>query len=118
MGSSGLITRCVLPSGHGVFSFRSTCPAALARQRQVHWLVRERTHGGNPRTVYAIPPVPMQQWPLSLPIPQRVFLAASPKSVMAALHFVRRVNTQIQRLGRVANRKKCLRCLTVAQLVR
>ncbi len=31
MNSSGLITRCVVPSRHGVLSFSSTCPAALSR---------------------------------------------------------------------------------------
>jgi hypothetical protein len=30
MNSSGLITGCVVPSRHGVFSFSSTCPAALS----------------------------------------------------------------------------------------
>ena len=30
MNSSGLLTRDVVPSRHGVFSFSSTCPAALS----------------------------------------------------------------------------------------
>ena len=33
MNSSGLKTRCVVPSRHGVFSFSSTCPAALTCTR-------------------------------------------------------------------------------------
>jgi len=33
MNSSGLITRCVVPSRHGVLSLSSTCPAALTCMR-------------------------------------------------------------------------------------
>jgi hypothetical protein len=33
MNSSGLMTRCVVPSRHGVLSFSSTCPAALSCTR-------------------------------------------------------------------------------------
>jgi hypothetical protein len=33
MNSSGLITKCVVPSRHGVLSFSSTCPAALSCTR-------------------------------------------------------------------------------------
>jgi len=33
MNSSGLMTKCVVPSRHGVLSFNSTCPAVLSCTR-------------------------------------------------------------------------------------
>ena len=47
--SSGLITRCVLPSGHGVLSLSSTCPASLSCTRSSasagRVMYRHRCHG-------------------------------------------------------------------------
>jgi hypothetical protein len=42
MNSNGLITRCVVPSRHGVLSLSSTCPAALSCTR-FEFVVNQRT---------------------------------------------------------------------------
>ena len=82
---------------------------------------------------HVIPPVPVRQWVLSLPIPLRLLLAAQPMLVMPVLQVVHRVITRfllaqaglkadeadsgavtlIQRFGSAANLNVHLHCLVL-----
>jgi len=53
MNSSGLVDRCVVPSRHGVFSSRCTCPAALTSMRSsdsAGWVMWPHNRSGRLRS--------------------------------------------------------------------